>query len=958
MKYYLVLISFVAISHLQAQINREWATTFNGEGDFNDRFTCMVRNASGDVLLGGSTTEPDADRDFLVVKIASTGEKIWQKTFNGSSGGSDEVKAIGVDAQGFTYITGISGGNNTSEDIWTIKLDLNGDSLWSRRYDYVNEYDQPNALFVDNDGNILVTGQSDSDPSAIQNDDYITIKYNSVGDILWKKRFNGLGNAIDRPVQVVSDPFGNAIVTGRSDSGFNDDFVTIKYDPAGNVEWALYDDRGDRDRPTAMTVDQNGAIYITGRSSNGSDDDFWTLKYNGAGIQQWNKDFDYLDQDRPVAIAIDGSGRVLVTGQSNNTNDWDFLTVAYSADGSQLWAKRYNGTAQDDDIPFAMNVTGNTLYITGQTDTDPSTKNVNEIITFASNTANGNEQWHKTYAGSNDREDAPSSVVGFATGCLVAGYAEATITGRRDALLLAYQSNGTLAWNSIISGIGDNNDNVRAIAVDPLGNIYAAGYSIGGGSNRNMAMLRFSPNGTLDCSFTLDGDGTGSEDDALALALDTGGNPVAAGFTKNSGTSNDLTFIKLNNNCDTLWTRKYDGPGHGSDRIYEMIAGNDGYFYATGRVDALGGAAANDNCITQRLDTDGNILWSKTYDGGSADRGTGIRQAANGDIYVSGRSLVPNGQHDGFLLKYNSAGIMQWSKTYNFGGDDEPAGLEITSDQRIIIGGSSTMTISDTLYDMIAIAYNTAGNILWQKTYNRGGNDEVQAITADNSGNFFLTAKSSTSSTTGYDISVVKYNSAGDFVWDAEYANPTGGDDTPDDIRTGNDGLIYATGHSNFGTITAPEYDIVTFIMNQQGGIVWTDIYNSPSDSSDIPNQLLVRGNTFYVAGSSVMGTNQRDILMLKYAGQLVDIQTPTESALKVSPNPFFGQLSVEIPDSFLENPIRFELFNSLGVTTDDRFITNSHQQLTFSGLPEGLYMYRISTQGRLLKTAVLFKTN
>ena len=89
-------------------------------------------------------------------------------------------------------------------------------------------------------------------------------------------------------------------------------------------------------------------------------------------------------------------------------------------------------------------------------------------------------------------------------------------------------------------------------------------------------------------------------------------------------------------------------------------------------------------------------------------------------------------------------------------------------------------------------------------------------------------------------------------------------------------------GAYHFFRFSNPDTDaqIANFLdAAKKGGIVWSDIYNSPADSSDIPNQLLVRGNTFYVAGSSVKGANQRDILVLKYSGQLVDVQTPTESA-------------------------------------------------------------------------------
>nr|MBK9653113.1 hypothetical protein [Bacteroidota bacterium] len=146
-----------------------------------------------------------------------------------------------------------------------------------------------------------------------------------------QQQYNGLGNGTDRAVKIIVDINSNCYVTGRSDNGNNDDFVTIKYDANGIQQWLKYGDRNATDRATAMTSDNNTFIAVTGRSSNGNNDDYYTIKYDLSGNQIWAKAFDFVDDDRSTAIATDATGNIYVTGQSDqNANafrNWDYRTI-------------------------------------------------------------------------------------------------------------------------------------------------------------------------------------------------------------------------------------------------------------------------------------------------------------------------------------------------------------------------------------------------------------------------------------------------------------------------------------------------------------------------------------------------------------------------------------------------------------------------------------------------------
>ncbi len=961
MKYFLLLSTCLLLQRLPAQITRQWTAYFNGTGDFNDRFTCATHDAAGNFLLGGSVTNPDADRDFLVRKLGSNGAVLWTWMYNGPGSGSDEIRAIATDPAGNVYVTGLSQGENTDMDYLTVKLTPGGDTLWTRRYDFIGEYDQPNALFVDQEGNVLVTGQSDSDPSPLTNNDYATLKYTPNGDQLWIKRYNGLGDATDEAVAVVADAAGNIFVTGRTSNGVNDDYGTLSYTPGGGLQWFRFDDRGGRDRATAMTIDGNNNLIITGRSSNGDNDDFWTLKCTADGQLLWDAAYDFLDQDRPVAVTTDPTGNIVVTGQSDKSlvppTDWDFLTVAYLPNGTQLWAKRYDGGLATDDIPAAVgtNSSGD-VYVTGVSDVNPTASISNQLVTIRYNIGTGQQVWVKTIATTGNSDQAGNAVIALPDGCLIAGYSEDT-NGRRDAVAYRFDTAGAQNWQDTFNGTGDNNDNVRALTVDALGNVFAAGYSTGGSNNRDMALVQFDQGGVLLCSHTQEGTAPGGADDAAGIALDASGNAIVAGVLKNSGSSNDIALQKTNTLCDTLWTRIVNGPGNGSDRVYDLVRDAAGALYITGRVDTDPASTANDDCFTAKFSSDGVLLWSKTYNSGgaNADRGVVLRMGPAGDLYVAGRSW-DGLQYDIFLLKYNNAGQQQWVKTWNGGGNDEPRDLAIDNAGNPVLCGTANQSAGDTLNDFITLKFNPAGNLLWEKRYDGAGagNDRAEALAIDQQGYVLVAGRSDVDYTSALNEAAVllKYAPNGDLQWGVTLNDK--GNDALDDVALGEGDLIYLTGHFAHDANQPNRYAIATYIYSPAGEYLWSDLLDAPVGGSNVPNFLYLDGSDFYVAGSSNQGLQQRDMLVIKYSGMLVGAIAPSDRAyVRVYPNPFFRELRVELPEIPAAGAV-FTLFDALGRIVFQENLQAAQQHFTLPDLPPGLCYYRITADQQTLAAGKL----
>ena len=339
---------------------QEWLRATDGGG--NDAAAAIKTDEAGNVYVTGSSA---GGLYSLTAKLSASGAQLWVQSFT-TIGEGDAGTDIAVDNDGNVYVTGYNVETSTGSDIVTIKYSPSGVELWVRRYDSGSGEDAPAAIAV-NESGIYVTGQS--------NADYTTIKYDFDGLQQWVRSYNGTGNSWDSPAALVLDPAGNIYVTGQSTGlGTNYDYATVKYDAAGNQQWARrYDGpstvvASDYDNAVALAVDSNGNVFVTGNSS----DDFATVKYDAAGNEIWVRRYNGpgAGADWANAVAVDASGNSYVTGSSysNSTTLYDFATLSYDPSGAVRWTERYNGPGNGYDTAYSISVhSSGDVYVSGST---------------------------------------------------------------------------------------------------------------------------------------------------------------------------------------------------------------------------------------------------------------------------------------------------------------------------------------------------------------------------------------------------------------------------------------------------------------------------------------------------------------------------------------------------------------------------------------------------------------
>ena len=271
--------------------------------------------------------------DYLTLAYDADGTLAWSRRFpsvDEPNLGADLATAVALDPAGNVYVTG----NSSGASFTTIKYDNDGKRLWFAVRS-VNQSFEPPALAVDASGNAFVAGSADN--GAPTGEDFILIKYDPSGSELWFREYDG-GFGSDVAVAVTTDGAGNVYVTGRSDAGpDSDDYVTIAYDAAGSKIWlARYngpipDD--DNDCPTAIAVDAAGNVYVTGESDKDfPESDYLTVKYDNAGNEVWAvRAFDD-EENRPR----DWSSTVVATCTSPVRRAWPTGTTPSTTRSSTI----------------------------------------------------------------------------------------------------------------------------------------------------------------------------------------------------------------------------------------------------------------------------------------------------------------------------------------------------------------------------------------------------------------------------------------------------------------------------------------------------------------------------------------------------------------------------------------------------------------------------------------------
>ena len=312
------------------------------------------------------------------------------------------------------------------------------------------------------------------------------------------------------------------------------------------------------------------------------------------------------------------------------------------------------------------------------------------------------------------------------------------------------------------------------------------------------------------------------------------------------------------------------------------------------------GGSSDDGGYAIAIDASGNVLITGNSKSSSAIATSGAYQTVYGGTISSGS------YGDAIIAKFNNSGTIQWATYY--GGSSDELGLSIAVDTtgNVLISGSTTSTSGiattgayQTLYggygsglsgfygDAFVAKFNSSGSRIWATYYGGSAEDEARGIITDNSGNIFITGR--TSSTSGIasfgsyqssfgggtdDVFLVKFSPSGVRIW-ATYYGGSNADEGNGIAKDASDNLIITgitTSSSGIATSStfqtsygggASAGDAFVAKFNSSGAIQWATYYGgSPIDAgwsiaTDTSNNILITGKTNSTSGIATTGAYQ-----------------------------------------------------------------------------------------------------
>ncbi len=764
-----------------------WVDYYNGATSSDDQARRILLAPDGAVYVVG--TARNASDDFIIIKYSSSGERLWTAVYDGLvSGSSDWASDAAIDASGNLIVLGGSPHGGSWTAMATIKYNSLGEKQWATHLGDQSTFVRGDVLDCDGNGNVYCAGEIDERDGL--GEAFLIVKYDRDGQEVWRSQSEKrVGLKFVHALAV--DSRGNVTIVGFD--GGNDDFVIIQYDSLGIERWrpqigGRYSGRGEA---YDVIVDEYGYIYATGMIYNtGRGLDFLSVKYDTAGNEVWHDVFHSSsdNDDSAFRLALDQQKNVYIGGTVRNeeSNESQFCIIKLDSAGERQWTSFQPGGGYWSSMGFALDNQQNICLagvaedsVTGY---DATTMKIRPDGEFA---------WIAHYDKPGNSNDTPVALAFDNSGNAIVLGSSVKGVFDTDLLVVKYGPNGEELWSRQSDPSEGGMDQPKGLAIDASGNIFILGQSQKKGEqDGRIVTLKYSPAGEHEWTATFQGAGT-AHGYARDIAVDAHGNALVTGNSRVSFAEDHMVTIKYDHSGNEIWLRNYHPPQPGSvyPQFIELDGDGNAYIGASMYLETSDGIPAT---LTFKYTRDGKLAWSRPYMGSHGYhvyiKGMALDMKSN--VYVCARVLNKPLGYDIDLVKYDNDGNEKWVSSYSSPPSCQPSAIATDVSGSVIITASGF--VGDSV-GLLILKYGADGIARWQKQIPNTG--WAGALAVDGYGNIYL-AGDIFEQGENANFLVLGLAPDGELVWRATHNGPQNAEERAYLVAADAHGSVWVSGKS------------------------------------------------------------------------------------------------------------------------------------------------------------------
>ena len=332
-----------------------------------------------------------------------------------------------------------------------------------------------------------------------------------------------------------------------------------------------------------------------------------------------------------IAVATDGSSYMVGLSDSFTFDQFGrpspaISLVKFTAGGAVAWQRVWNAESQRGGLrgPSVALSPDGSVYVSGITISNGGDA---VLLKFDSE---GTLQWQRTWGGSITREEGDAVATDAQGAAYISGTQRDNQAQTAGLFVVKFNGDGTVAWQKIW-----NDASGSAVAVGPDGHVYAAG-------------SKFRPDGSF-------------EFDVLALKITNGGALV--------------------------WDMLYSVGGTVDARGGMTVASDGGPIFA-GAIQA-GKKVVGINALVVKLTSDGGLLFDLQWGGSDGTSGDGVALAPDGSIHVAGAASLESGADEAFVVHVDAEGRGLDAVTWGGAGFDSGHGVGVAGDGTVVLAATT-----------------------------------------------------------------------------------------------------------------------------------------------------------------------------------------------------------------------------------------------------------------------------